>query len=522
MSSYQPPTENLPIFDAGVFLNESGVLTVEYLATLFVRYPIAQSGLLTLSSTLTSGTADFNSAITLNAPPALGDNSALVPTTAWVNTAIAAGGNILPLNNQFTGTNAFAQQVTLNGATHSNRIINSVYYQLQDKSNLATTIGQIYGNSGVMIFDNDINSGSYSFAVNNSVGVQSTPFGFNATSMSVTVPLISTLSGQGTTNLQLSESTTNKYMVFNPYSNPGNLNGIVLAGDSTIIAGSNAIDINSLTLATWSGSRTGLRLTATTAQLGAGGTTGTVGTSNILFSGTSATLTGGLSISGVPLTTSTQPAFTDSSTIMPTTAWVQGAIGGSPLLKQTFNYQFFNSATTVPASTSVQMVVPFVNVSNFSWLVRLEVNYAIYANGNTTSAVDPKPLNQIVGGAGQVNTNPNTQAIIDLNFAAVARAVVAQTTSTAITAPQNYWPTNQTGPYAYTPFSIATTNSTPTAGQSTVTITIGFPPALYANAPTYQGNITAASVSIRILSSMSTTTSTPASTASTAGIAYFL
>ena len=232
-----------------------------------------------------------------------------------------------------------------------------------------------------------------------------------------------------------------------------------------------------------------------------------------------------LSISSVSLTSQcVQPASTNSSTIIPTTAWVQSAISGGGL-KQLFNYQFFNSPTTTPASTSVQMVVPYINTPNFSWLVRLQVDYSLYGNNNPTSAVDPKTLNIIPAWSGALtNVNPNTTAIIDLTFATNARTTTVQSTSTAITTLQTYLPNNINASYTYTPFTISTANQTPTLSQSTITLTIGFPAVPYntAGGLNYRGNITSAAVSIKILSSMGTTSGVATTSNSTAGIAYFV
>ena len=251
--------------------------------------------------------------------------------------------------------------------------------------------------------------------------------------------------------------------------------------------------------------------------------TSSLGSSNhIFYCYNGAVPLNSLTISNTGVTSGTpQPASSDSSTIVPTTQWVQSAITGGGL-KQAFNYQFFNSATTVPASTSVQMIVPYVNAVNFSWIVRLEVNYAIYASNSPTSAVDPVVLSTIVGAGGQTNVNPNTQAIVDLTFATNARTTIAQSTNSGTLSLQNYFPNNITGPYAYTPFSIATANNSPSTGKSTVTLTIGFPAVPYTSTGNYKGNITAAAVSIRIISSMSTVTSTPTTTNSSTGIAYFV
>ena len=82
----------------------------------------------------------------------------------------------------------------------------------------------------------------------------------------------------------------------------GTFNGAVLAGDSFITGVGTAVNVGVLTLNTYaSASTTGVRITNATINL-------------------KADTTGGLT------STTTQPAFGDSSTSIPTTAWVQSAI----------------------------------------------------------------------------------------------------------------------------------------------------------------------------------------------------
>jgi hypothetical protein len=455
MSVRPPPFPNVNRFNNLYWItSDTGGLTESQADLLYLKFPNAQ-GTENLVATNVNGalTATGTASFTNAAPPtstatqpASNDSSTKIPTTAWVQTAVAGGStpNLLPLNNTWTGTNQFNNQV-----------------------------------SGVR-------------------------------------------SSQGQTNLVLTESTSTKNTSYIANASSGFLNGVVVAGDSAIIAGSNTIDANILTLSTWANEKVGVRLTGTSATIGAGGVGGSNPTSSLSCQGTAATLTGDLAITGVPTTTSVQPASNDSSTKIPTTAWVQGAIGAGGGLKQVFTYQFFNSPTTTPSSTSVQMIVPFVNLPNFSWFIRLEVNYALYANGNTTSASDPRLLSQIVGNSGQTNINPNTQAIVDLTFAGALRSVIAQSTSSALTTIQNYFPTNIVGPYAYTPFTSSIVNSSPNTSSSTITLTFGFPAVPYTSSPNYTGNITSAAVSVRILTSMTSATSTPTSTSYSSGIAYFV
>jgi len=125
--------------------------------------------------------------------PASNDNSTNIPTTAWVQTAIAGStpASLLGLNNTWTGTNDFTntttmdKPLTMTGTINTDRIINNVYYQLQDATNLANTTGQIYASSGNMIYDNDSAGSGHSFACSDAGGVQTTPLAFTSTNLTI-------------------------------------------------------------------------------------------------------------------------------------------------------------------------------------------------------------------------------------------------------------------------------------------------------------------------------------------------
>ena len=113
MAVYNPPIEDLPIFDNNVFTSGDEVLTVDIANKNYLKFPIAQ-GAETLTDITVLGTSTFNgtethtgSTIQLNATSSGGltsttpqpgptDSSTKIPTTAWVQSAITSGG-IVPL-----------------------------------------------------------------------------------------------------------------------------------------------------------------------------------------------------------------------------------------------------------------------------------------------------------------------------------------------------------------------------------------------------------------------------------------
>jgi hypothetical protein len=96
-------------------------------------------------------------------------------------------------------------------------------------------------------------------------------------------------------------------------------NNITSANDAFVCGANTAVDLGALTLTTWSSSRLGIRINSNSVN------SVEVAGSTIQLN---ATTTGGLTSS------TTQPAANDSSTKVPTTAWVQSAItsgAGSPV-----------------------------------------------------------------------------------------------------------------------------------------------------------------------------------------------
>jgi len=117
MASYTPPTENLAIFDPRVFSNDITPITTGEGDKRYLRFPNAQgtenlADMNVGGSAVFSGTATFNNtALPTSAGtiPAFNDNTTKIPTTAWVQTAIAGAipTSLLGLNNTWTGTNDF-------------------------------------------------------------------------------------------------------------------------------------------------------------------------------------------------------------------------------------------------------------------------------------------------------------------------------------------------------------------------------------------------------------------------------
>jgi microcystin-dependent protein len=95
MAIYNPPTEQLPIFNARVFDFGTEGLTTGEGDLRYLRFPAAQ-GEEELQAINVVGAATFNNAAlptSAGVIPASNDSSTKIPTTAWVQTAITSSGN---------------------------------------------------------------------------------------------------------------------------------------------------------------------------------------------------------------------------------------------------------------------------------------------------------------------------------------------------------------------------------------------------------------------------------------------
>jgi hypothetical protein len=87
------------------------------------------------------------------------------------------------------GNSAGTQDINMNGNDINNGYnINSVFYNLTDLTTTATD-GSIYANSGVFNYDNNINSGTHNFAVNDAGGVQRIPLTLSSSQITCGVPI---------------------------------------------------------------------------------------------------------------------------------------------------------------------------------------------------------------------------------------------------------------------------------------------------------------------------------------------
>jgi hypothetical protein len=234
MSNYQPPTENVPVFNSELFETNNTPLTYETASKSFLKYPNAQgaenlqainvNGVLTANST-----SNFNKALTMSstnqADRIIRASYYRVKDTGNVDARwseishtfnsmgfsnICNGGDIqfklnkvdgsqitslfldpvnTTINNNCTingplivnATSDFKENLLLNNGTDLNkRAIRSTFYYFYDTSNnpqatTPTTIGSIYNENGTFYIVNSIANGNFNVVLRDSLNAQYFP-----------------------------------------------------------------------------------------------------------------------------------------------------------------------------------------------------------------------------------------------------------------------------------------------------------------------------------------------------------
>jgi hypothetical protein len=356
--SYRPPTENLAIFDSGVFLAADMPLTYNNISGNFLKFPVGQGtetipalivpgsstlGVTSVTDLNASGTATFNGISYFN------DRAHFDVTT-------------------FDGVADFDNTVNINSSILSltNGAFNTTLY-MNPSNNLVINNNTAGGNMSFNIRDPTLNqvcntlSYTKSNGLNSSCSVLNNPPTTSANFICFTASSAST-----TTALQLCVSP-----------NSGSYNNLVAANDPFIVGTGAGSNLGSLVLTTWSSSRLGIRINSN-------------GVNNVEVAGATiqlnATSTGGLT------STTPQPAYTDSSTKIPTTAWVQSAIssGGttSPLPYYQSYYFISNTSVNTDRYGTVQL-----NFTGANFLVNdyftLRFKFAVVSGSTSTSSLGP-------------------------------------------------------------------------------------------------------------------------------------
>lgn len=385
MANYNPPLEDLPIFDNLVFIDPDAPITKSYADKHYLKYPTAQ-GTENLKAINVAGLATFNNDAVINENLLIDDsvnntssiieqNNTILRIGSCSNSATPnsnismyatdPSGNVVQqveiTNNktQINNPTTMLKSLTMSG-TGSNSSILNTYYELKDLTTGATD-GTIYANNGTFIYDNNINSGSHEWAVNNSAGTQLIPLELNGA--------YSRFNTSSSNPLRVSDKNDGSKFT-EQYQNGGGM---------TI---NNQVTNGSINIST---------------KNSGGVLTQVLGLTNALVTVTATSLT--LTTTNPPTSTATQPASNDSSTKIPTTAWVQSAISAnipaSPFVPKFYNYSDNQSNVDLGYSTG-----PVINF-NGTWAAN---DIAIF---RVTGQISYNP-----DGNGQYQSTSNTSGVI--------------------------------------------------------------------------------------------------------------
>lgn len=171
MSAYEPPTQNLAIFDPDVFTQNDEPLTIATGSKYFLKYPSAQ-GTENLQAVNVNGVLTANSSTNLN-------------------------GQLF-----VAGTSSFEDVINLSSITPGERRIYSSYYNLKDTNGNVSRTSEIYQNSQILTLTNESISGRTRFINSTAGNVPTTTFEIdtNVATMYEPLSLTSNLDVAGTLN----------------------------------------------------------------------------------------------------------------------------------------------------------------------------------------------------------------------------------------------------------------------------------------------------------------------------------
>lgn len=389
MTSYAPPTENVAIFDSINFTSGDEFITQSQADKRYLRFPNAQ-GTENLQAINVGGLATFNDAVIMN-------------EGASILTTLADSLTIADATNSANNSDIYQLSSTLNIANRT--ISGEINLYASDslgasKKSLTIEADNTIVNSNLNIYDPQLTSpndysifyqqsstltnqypstnGRYVTSVNNGSGYTSI-FDISRTAGSLTCDALTLTSTSGTTiqsnnisptgTLIVKDTSTNNQTLFIPKSSAGGYNPIIPSNVQQMVSYNSTSGPNTQTLAltTQSSTTSGVIISPTSTLIGYGGTSSIP--TNYFYSDSSGNTIGGITnftSTNPPTSSQTIPASNDSSTKIPTTAWVQSAISAStPTFPANAS---FNSASIVPTSATTGNTAGFYNVYNLGSL----------------------------------------------------------------------------------------------------------------------------------------------------------
>jgi hypothetical protein len=163
-----------------------------------------------------------------------------------------------------------------------------------------------------------------------------------------------------TPSLKVFDGPNNQGVSVIPDGSAGAFNPLTSAGDVIVVGSGGVVNTKGLNLCSWSSTNSGIKITSTAVSIGSGGTT-TTPTTGTTYDGTNITLTS----PNPPLSTATQPATSDNSNKIPTTAWVQSLIATIPATN--IIPYFYGESNNLGAQSTTPIGTISLNFSGGSW-----------------------------------------------------------------------------------------------------------------------------------------------------------
>jgi hypothetical protein len=338
MSAYWPPLENLPTFDVLVFRNAQDV--VEYAVESGIANDIAGG---------VAGDLLYQSAPSTTAKLPIGANTYILSSNGSIPTWTAPP--VIP------GTPTL---------------------------------------SAVLVAGNS--AGATSINMNNNAVSAVSTLAVNSTSTFLdTLSINIAALGVAKVGFNITDTTLNNTIRFIPSLTNGILSPFASVGSSAIAVLNGTIGNQTLEIYPWSNNTVGIRLSGTSALIGAGGTTSFFPTSSISFAGTSATMTGNLNMGTGSITNATAMTATTFN----------GTLNGNA-----------TTATNISLGTAGDLL--YQSASNVTAKLAIGANtYVLTSNGSAPvwtapgAASTPSLSAVLLAGnsAGATNIDMNTQSI---------------------------------------------------------------------------------------------------------------
>lgn len=376
MASYPPPSFQSTIFDSNAFTHtlDNGGLSQAQADTLYYKYPLGQA-YETLQTTDHTGLATFQAGIDINAGSLqFADNT--IQTTAFTGSANQTLSQTL-----VNGNSAGSTSINMN----NNAITNCASVSgLQLSTGVVSTNINI-GNGNL----NGTTTGGYNILIGNGIAINNTT-GKNNNIIGSSSGVALT-SGQGNNSMgsnSLSADTIGEFNVamgnrageknisgsYNVYlGSQAGQNGTSGSNNTFCGQASGQNDTGSNNSYLGNGSSIGGGV-SNSSVIGIGATTSTANTIQLGRTSENVNCPNTLSVAGTITNTATQPAYSDSSTNVPTTAWVQGCILNQYGLGTNILYQ---PGTNFVVSSNVSTTLGSQSLTAGTWSISYSIGYNI-------------------------------------------------------------------------------------------------------------------------------------------------